>query len=209
MGFRFSLKWLLLATIYAAVAAAAFSQAHWAYADLLWAAAFFAITYAVMLAIFARGSRQGAAAGFAIASLLLVICLQASPDSVPTGRLVAALSPQQIAIPQPMFYPPTPIVAYSASTPVYPAPPTAAGNAYTLQVGPAPAAAAVIAPAAANPYLEGEKMAVRVRAANAVATIAAGLIGAVLGAAAVRRRTPILSADRPAPNSTSAEGSPP
>lgn len=55
--FRFSLKWILAAMVYAAIAAAAFSQETWVYADLLCAASLLALGYAVMLTIYARGGR--------------------------------------------------------------------------------------------------------------------------------------------------------
>ena len=41
--FRFSLKWILAAMVYAAIAAAAFSQETWVYADLLCGATLLAL----------------------------------------------------------------------------------------------------------------------------------------------------------------------
>ena len=55
--FRFSLKWILAAMVYAAIAAAAFSQESWVYADILCAVSLLALGYAVMLVIYARGER--------------------------------------------------------------------------------------------------------------------------------------------------------
>ena len=45
---RYSMKWILAAMVYVAIAAAAFSQDTWVYADLLWLAAFVAFGYAFL-----------------------------------------------------------------------------------------------------------------------------------------------------------------
>ena len=88
MGFRFSIKWLLAAISYAAIAAAALTQSHWAYADVLWTATFLAFAYAVLLACFLRGAGQARAVGFAIVSAALCACLFVAPDVVPTQRIL-------------------------------------------------------------------------------------------------------------------------
>jgi hypothetical protein len=88
--FRFSLKWILAAMVYAAIAAAAFSQQTWVYADLLCGAALLALGYALLLVIYTRGPRQAAAAGFAVCMILIAAVVQISPDSVPTLRILTA-----------------------------------------------------------------------------------------------------------------------
>jgi hypothetical protein len=72
---RYSLKWLLAAMSYVALAAVALAQPTWYYADALKAAAFFATLAAVVGAIFNRGARQRAAVGFLAGSALLTVCL--------------------------------------------------------------------------------------------------------------------------------------
>jgi hypothetical protein len=72
---RFSLKWILAGMVYVAIAAAAFSAGSAALGELLWAFSLLANVYASLISIFARGRRQFAAAGFALASLGLAFCL--------------------------------------------------------------------------------------------------------------------------------------
>ena len=64
MGIRFSLKWLLTAMVYVALAAAAFTQDHWAWADVLWLVSFVAVCYAAALAFNAAGERRSRSIGF-------------------------------------------------------------------------------------------------------------------------------------------------
>ena len=132
---RFSLKWLLAGTVYVAIAAAAFARPHWAYVQLLRGVTFFAIVYALIVAIFGRGHRQVAAAGFVIATSLLLLYAHVYPVSMPTPRVYDAL------------------VTPSAIT-------TPGGETKLNQ---------------------------RVDVFEAVGTMAAGLVGAVLGAVAYRR----------------------
>ncbi len=87
---RFSMKWALAAMAYVAVAAAAFSRQTWVFADLLWAASLLAVVFAALVAGFARGPRQIAAAGFVVASGCYLLCLQFGAAVVPAGRLLAA-----------------------------------------------------------------------------------------------------------------------
>lgn len=56
---RFSLKRILAGTVYVAIAAAAFSQTTWVYADVLWATSLLAVAYVATLATFARGGGGG------------------------------------------------------------------------------------------------------------------------------------------------------
>src|SRR5688572_18802717 len=91
VSMRFSLKWILAGMAYAAVAAAAFSQQTWVYADVLWAASLLAIVFAAILACFARGRRQVAAAGFVFAGACFLLCLIfGDAGAVPTTRLLLA-----------------------------------------------------------------------------------------------------------------------
>jgi hypothetical protein len=87
---RFSLKWILVAAVYVAVAAAAFSQDSWVYADILWAASLLAIVSAAIFAFMGRGKGRVAAAGFLLASLAYVACVAfgrfTGSDVVPTRR---------------------------------------------------------------------------------------------------------------------------
>lgn len=87
---RFSMKWILAAMAYVAVAAAAFSRQTWVFADVLWAVSLLAVVFAVLLAVFARGRRQVAAAGFVVASGCFLACVAFDQNAVPTNRLLAA-----------------------------------------------------------------------------------------------------------------------
>ena len=49
---RFSLKWLLAGTAYAAVAAAALTQDSWIWADIVWALSLVAFAFALVVACF-------------------------------------------------------------------------------------------------------------------------------------------------------------
>src|SRR5262245_46462201 len=86
MRFRFSLKWALVATVYVAIAAAAFSHGMPLYADLLWILSLIAFGYAVLLIVYARSAQQARAAGFAVLALCFLCCAYMVPDSVPTSR---------------------------------------------------------------------------------------------------------------------------
>jgi hypothetical protein len=169
----FSLKWLFAGATYVAVAAAALSTGHWAYVDVLWAVTFFAIVYAVIVALFARGGRQRVAGGFATASLLLLACLYFSPDSIPTARLVV-LAAAEDAPPAPRL-----VTALYAATM---SPASQGGESPMIVYGGGYRVAQASSPS------EFEWIATY-RAANAVGTMLAGLIGGLMGALAFRRQT--------------------
>ena len=76
MPFQFSMKWVLAAMAYAAVAAAAYTQRVGVYVDLLWGSSVVAFTYAVLVARHAEGERQAWATGFAV----LWLCTNVSSD---------------------------------------------------------------------------------------------------------------------------------
>jgi hypothetical protein len=83
---RFSLKWLLAGIGYLVLATAAFARPHWVYSEILRGVAFFALVYALAAAIFGRGQRRVAAAGFAIAALLLLLYADLYPARMPTSH---------------------------------------------------------------------------------------------------------------------------
>lgn len=197
--FRFSLKWILAAMVYAAIAAAAFSQETWVYADILGAVSLLALGYAVMLIIYARGERQAAAAGFAVFMVLLAACLLMAPQSVPSYRILTAAGVGQtppsmpISAPQPAM----------AATSTWSAPAVSSRvilNGVTSQIYPtyvAPASGATLAVSAAPVFFPAPiipDITSKLRAFNAIATMIIGLIGCLLGVAAYRRaKTPAVA----------------
>jgi hypothetical protein len=172
--------------VYAAIAAAAFSQESWVYADLLCAASLLALGYAVMLIIYARGAHQAAATGFAVFTLLLAVCMLVAPNSVPTQRIVMASGVgQSVSYPTPIpAQPPMATGTLSLST-TYAAPPLfpTAGNSYSTWSPSQPAQVFV----AATPTLSYYDITFKLRAANAVATMICGLLGALVALVAYRR----------------------
>lgn len=176
----FSLKWLLAGSAYAALAAAALATGHWAYVDVLWAVTFFAIAYAILVALFARGQRQVVAAGFSVAGGLLLVCLQLSPDSVPTARLVvmaaADFPPPAPRLVNPLYNAPMSPQAGDDDAPILQNRASMGGNRNV----------SAFLSGALNDPSQLEWIAVY-RAANALATMLAALIGAFLGAVAYRR----------------------
>jgi hypothetical protein len=72
---RFSLKWLLIGTAYAAVAAAALTQDSWIWADIVWALSLVAFAFAFVVACLARGPRQAAGLGFVAFVGSYLLCL--------------------------------------------------------------------------------------------------------------------------------------
>jgi hypothetical protein len=171
MRIRTLAAWLLGGAAYFGAAAAAFGPAPWWSADVLWAVCFFAIVYAAALALVVRGPRQAAGAAFAMASLLLLLCLHLEPTSLPTGRVVVALAASQ--------------------------PPPAPREARTLYARRELSAEDDVpvgllglwrsAAATAMPYAEQRQWLVRYRAANAVCVTAGGVVGGALGVLAQRR----------------------
>jgi hypothetical protein len=180
---RFSLKWLLAAAIYVALAAAAFSQTHWLYADVLWAISLLALVYAGMTAFLAQDRRRAAAAGFLLASLCFLVYVTMTSylrtDSTPITRLLVAAGYEQYqgasvafpAVPQPAI--PATGQLIQAGTPLY---------SHSLNLA-APTAQIAAVPMPASPVAE---FAQYVRAANAVGMMVFGLLG-ILAAALVRR----------------------
>jgi hypothetical protein len=181
---RFSLKWGLLGMAYVAVAAAAFGQGHWVYADLLWLATFVAVCLAILTAIFGSGPRRGGAAGFALFALALAACAQFAPESIPTRRILLATgqSPYHIYSPVATPYYPTP----AAPQVVFSAPAMPANSSRyappTIAVAPPPVPVAFPVEPVELPFNS------KLRAANSLAAMLVGLTGCWLGIAAFRRR---------------------
>ena len=88
---RYSMKWILAAMVYVAIAAAAFSQPGWVYADLLWAATFLAFSYAIIVAWLVPGVARARAGGFVIVAACFVASLHLSPVDVPARRVLEAI----------------------------------------------------------------------------------------------------------------------
>jgi hypothetical protein len=182
--FRFSLKWILAAMVYAAIAAAAFSQETWVYADLLCGAALLALGYAILLIVYTRGPRQAAAVGFATCVILLATALVVAPQSVPTLRVITAagLAEQPILPATPPSFATGNLQSSGAWWNVGPGVPTSqfqsSPNA-TLSI-----VAASPVPVVATPTFD---ITLKLRAANAVALMLVGLLGCLLGLMAYRR----------------------
>jgi len=185
---QFSLKWILAAVVYVAIAAAAFSQQSWVYADILWAVSLLAIVFAALLAFLERGKGRVAAAGFLAASICYLACVAFGQtngnDVVPTKRWLIAAG-----------YDPNPLWATSTSFPAIPpafgAPPSGsltwqaapAASPYTLSLA-APTATIAAAP---TPIAVVADFAMYVRAANAVSMMLFGALGALVGLLAFKR----------------------
>jgi hypothetical protein len=190
--FRFSLKWILAAMVYAAIAAAAFSQETWVYADILCAVSLLALGYAVMLIIYARGERQAAAAGFAVFMVLLAACLLMAPQSVPSYRILAAAGVGQTPMtPGPLAAPPPATWVTPASPRMLSVTGSTAAATYSPYAPPANASLTVSATPVFFPTAVMPDITFKLRAFNAIATMIIGLLGCVLGVAAYRRaKTP-------------------
>ena len=163
---RYSMKWILAAMVYVAIAAAAFSQESWVYADLLWLATFIAVCNNVMLAIVSRDSQRWRAVGFAVFATCFLTCLHFAPDSVPTPRIVNACFLEKKEAPAKQM-----TVAIDS------------GSQYGYAI-PIPVSAVPGLPS----YSVVPDHIVRCgRAANAVATMLCGLVGCLLGSLAYNR----------------------
>jgi hypothetical protein len=173
---RFSLKWILAAVVYVAVAAAAFSQASWVYADILWAVSLLAIVWATLMMFLTRGRARAAAAGFLLASGAFLLCVAAGlllgGNVVPTSRILVAAGYQQFQ-PSPFYYVQPPM-------PYQPSNPTNATFTPVAPAYPTPVATAQIAavPATAPTYVD---FAQYVRAGNAVGMMLFGALGVLMG----------------------------
>jgi hypothetical protein len=95
MGFRFSIKWMLGATLYVAFVVAAFAQIGWWWADFLWLMSFLAMCYATASAIFAEGKQRAAPVGFLLGSSGMLAAIQFAPMGTPINRIIYLLSTAQ------------------------------------------------------------------------------------------------------------------
>jgi hypothetical protein len=198
--FRFSLKWILAAMVYAAIAAAAFSQQAWVYADLLCGAALLALGYAVLLVVYTRGPRQAAAAGFAVCMILMAAVVQISPDSVPTLRILTAAGVGQSPIlPTPTAPVGPPTATFSTGTLNFTPGTVGTINSYALPNASSVWRSVPISRAtfSSSPPFD---ITLKLRAANAVTLMLAGLLGILLGLMAYRRaqraEAPALASSR-------------
>ena len=193
---RFSLKWVLVAFAYVALAAAAFSQDSWVYADLLWAASLLAVVFTALLAFMGRGNGRVAAAGFVLASLAYVACVAfdqfSGSEVVPTKRwLMAAGYDPSVVTAYPMAYGAPGQSSQSLqwtsslSAAAYGPPPTNSPSTLALAGTPIPVA----------PPPPLADFGIYVRAANAVGMMLFGGLGGLVGLLAFNRISP------PAPTS--------
>jgi hypothetical protein len=185
---RFSLKWILVAAVYVAFAAAAFSQDSWVYADLLWTASLLALVFAALVSFLGSGKGRVAATGFLLASLAFVACVAfgqlSGRDIVPTKRWLVAAGYSENA----SFFPSTLTVAAT------PYSPNSAGT-LSLQSAPAAtlyapstiAASSLPAAVAAPPPIVAADFAIYIRAANAVGMMLFGAMGGLVGLVAFKR----------------------
>ena len=184
---RFSLKWIMAGMAYVAIAAAALGTGKWYFADVLWPLTLVAVIYAILLAVFASGQRRLAAAGFVVGCGCFLICVTFGNDAVPTERLLVAAGLDQSGQNNWVSYPP--VVAYPAPAPQpavatpLPSTPSSVGPVYyppPYTVVPSTTVGYAL-PVQLIPGLP-----VRIRAANAIATLAFGLIGSLVGVIAFR-----------------------
>jgi hypothetical protein len=85
---RFSIKWLLGATAYVALVAAAIGSDSTLLADAAWAATFFAFTYAVVVASVSKGKRRALAIGFIVVAAGNFAILHVAPYRLPATYLL-------------------------------------------------------------------------------------------------------------------------
>jgi hypothetical protein len=191
MPFRFSLKWVLIGAAYVAIAAAAFSQRSWIFSDFLWFALLAAFAYALVLAFYARGEQQASAAGFLALAMCFLMCLYVVPDRAPVRSLYVALQSASSEVVQ-VQYPagaamPLPAPATASASPLQPAPAPAYYQPYAAAPY-QPYAQAPLAPSVAySSVVQDGFFPQRIRAAHAITSMGAGLVGSLLGAAAYRR----------------------
>ena len=185
---QFSLKWILVAVVYVAVAAAAFSQDSWVYADVLWAASLLAVVYAALIAFLGSGKGRDAAMGFLLASLAYIACVAfgqfSGSDVVPTKRwlMAAGYDPSAVTV-YPMAYGASGQSSQSlqwtssTSAAAYGPPPTTSPGTLGLAGTPVPGAPP-------SPLVD---FGIYVRAANAVGMMLFGALGAMVGLLAFKR----------------------
>lgn len=187
------MKWILAGMVYVAIAAAAFSQESSVYADLLWAVAFVAVCYALLLAAVSKGRGRTMAGGFALFAIGFALCAAFAQDATPTARILEAAGVNQYGTPLPHLLPPAQAYSTPAAHPVpppavfsQPSSPTATIHSYSMLQPATPQGAPLTlypTPVIMGPSLFPQKL----RAANAVAAMACGLLGCMLAVGAYRR----------------------
>jgi hypothetical protein len=155
---RFSLKWILAGMVYVAIAATAVARGQWYLADLALALTFAMLSFVALMAIYTRGKRQACALGFLVGCAYFLGYLEFSSQSSLTFRWLRACGLDNSG-------PMTPPAALSADDPF---------GAPTPQI---------VQP---DPQTAVEQLDARLRAANAVATLAFGLTGSLVGLMAFR-----------------------
>ncbi len=169
---RFSLKWLLLAAVYVAVAAAALSQQSGLYGDVLWGMTLLVLLLAALLAIFMRGDGRIVATGFVFAgTAFLFYAMMAAPYSSATARVLMAAGYE----PSGMAFPATPPVTAMPSAPTNPYLDPA--DPFGPSVPPNPPDAQPVNVVDFSQFVRG---------GNAVGVLLMGLLGALVGMLAGR-----------------------
>ena len=184
---RFSLKWVLLGMAYVAVAAAAFSQGHWVYADVLWLATFGAVCLAMLIAILGTGARRAGGVGFALFALALAMCMQFAPDSIPTRRIFLAAELRSYASVQASTPPYAQYRVVAPAAPVAPGSPTPYYAPTTIALAQPPV------PVAFPNGMVEPPINTKLRAANSLGVMVTGIVGCWLGIAAFRRQQANIS----------------
>lgn len=87
---RFSIRWLMAATAYAALLAAAIGTGSALLVSLVWAVPILSFCYAVIVSCVDRGRRQAMAIGFAVVSAAHVGCIYLAPYNSPARLLYYA-----------------------------------------------------------------------------------------------------------------------
>jgi hypothetical protein len=194
---RFSLKWILGGTVYVAIAAAAFGTGKWYFADALWTIGWLAVVYAIAVAMFAAGKRRAMAATFVVGCACFLLSLMLGGEAVPTERLLVASGVGQSGPGNWMANPPAitgQMYSYVTVQPSVTSPqPTPAGSSTWNLVAPAYSAGTIstpstlpVAPVATPAPIGPVDFSVYLRAAIAVATLAFGLMGSLVGLMAYR-----------------------
>lgn len=185
---RFSLKWILTAAVYVAVGAAGLTQRSWVYADLLWVMTALALVLAGLLAVYMHGRGRTVATGFLLAAAGYLIYSMLTPMFYTvTSRILLASGYDPGGV---RFLAPAPAQQDSALNP----PPSPAeidifGEPFSDDPFGAPSpdpygpARAQQQPGPSVTVISFEQFA---RAANALGTMAFGLLGALVGLLAAR-----------------------
>ena len=86
---RFSIRWLLAATAYVALATAAIATGNVLLTDVVWAVTLLAVCFAIVVVCVARRQRQAMALGFVVLATAHLAGLYLMPNRVPAMRLIS------------------------------------------------------------------------------------------------------------------------